>query len=432
VQWADWSADGNNLAVVRDFGGRNRLEFPIGKPLYETGGWIGHPRFSPAGDMIAFIDHPVQGDDRGTVAVIDLAGHKKNLSEEWYTIQGLAWSANGKEVWFTASKSGVDRTLYAATLDGKERMVLRLPGALMLFDIWKDGRVLLMRASWRRELVGVISGEPKQRDLSWLDYSYPAGLSGDGKTLLFDEEGGGGSLAYSKSGGLSYAVYVRKTDGSPAVLLGEGGALALSPDGKSVLSQTQDTPAQLRLLTTGAGEARDLTKDQMNHTWARWFPDGKRILFSGNEPGQGVRLYAYDLATGKSQPVTPEGVDGNSFFVSPDSQSIAGIGPDRKGYLYPVAGGEPRVIAGLNPGEQPITWTSDSKSLYIYQPGELPASVYRLDIETGKRTLWKQLLPSDPAGVETIGPILMTPDAQTCIFGYHRMLADLYLVEGLK
>src|SRR6202035_3225027 len=351
VQWADWSADGNNLAVVRDFGGRNRLEYPIGKPLYETGGWIGHPRFAPAGDMIAFIDHPVQGDDRGTVSVIDLAGHKKNLSEEWYTIQGLAWSPNGKEVWFTASKSGVDRTLYAATLDGKERMVLRLPGALMLFDIWKDGRVLLMRASWRRELVGVIAGEAKQRDLSWLDYSYPAGLSGDGKTLLFDEEGGGGSLAYSKSGGLSYAVYVRKTDGSPAVLLGEGGALALSPDGKSVLSQTQDTPAQLRLLTTGAGEARDLTKDQMNHTWARWFPDGKRILFSGNEPGQGVRLYAYDLATGKSQPVTPEGVDGNAFFVSPDSQSIAGIGPDRKGYLYPVAGGEARVIAGLNPGE---------------------------------------------------------------------------------
>jgi len=432
VQWADWSADGNNLAVVRDFGGRNRLEYPIGKPLYETGGWIGHPRFSPAGDMIAFIDHPVQGDDRGTVSVIDLAGHKKNLSEEWYTIQGLAWSANGKEVWFTASKSGVDRTLYAATLDGKERMVLRLPGALMLFDIWKDGRVLLMRASWRRELVGVIAGEAKQRDLSWLDYSYPAGLSGDGKTLLFDEEGGGGSLAYSKSGGLSYAVYVRKTDGSPAVLLGEGGALALSPDGKSVLSQTQDTPAQLRLLTTGAGEARDLTKDNMNHTWARWFPDGKRVLFSGNEPGQGVRLYAYDLATGKSQPVTPEGVDGNAFFVSPDSQFIAGIGPDRKGYLYPVAGGEPRVIPGLNPGEQPITWTSDSKSLYIYQPGELPASVYRLDIQTGKRTLWKQLLPSDPAGVETIGPILMTPDAQTCIFGYHRMLADLYLVEGLK
>jgi serine/threonine protein kinase/Tol biopolymer transport system component len=432
VQWADWSADGNSLAVVRDFGGRNRLEFPVGKPLYETGGWIGHPRVSPKGDLIAFIDHPVQGDDRGTLSVVDLSGHKKDLSDEWYTIQGLAWSPSGKEVWFTASKSGVDRTLYAVSLDGKERMVLRLPGALMLFDIWKDGRVLMMRASWRRELVGMIAGEVKQRDLSWLDYSYPASLSPDGKTLLFDEEGGGGSLAYSKSGGLSYAVYVRKTDGSPAVLLGEGGALALSPDGKSVISQTQDSPSQLRLLTTGAGEARDLTKDNVNHTWARWFPDGKRILFSGNEPGQGVRLYVYDVASNKSQPITPEGVDGNAFVVSPDSQWIAGIGPDRKGYLYPVGGGEPRVIPGLNPGEQPITYSADGRSLYIYQPGELPASVNRLDIDNGKRTLWRQLLPSDPAGVETIGPILMTPDAQTCIFGYHRMLADLYLVEGLK
>jgi len=432
VQWADWSADGTNLVVVRDFGGRNRLEYPIGKPLYETGGWIGHPRFSPKGNLIAFIDHPVQGDDSGSLAVIDLNGNKKTLSGEWFTIQGLAWSPDGNEIWFTASKSGVDRTLYATTLDGKERMVLRLPGAVMIFDIFKDGRVLLMRASWRRELVGVVEGEARQRDLSWLDYTYPADVSADGKTLLFDEEGGGGSLDYSKSGGLSYAVYMRNTDGSPAVLLGEGGAVSLSPDGKWVVAQTQASPAQLRLLTTGAGEAKDLTKDNINHSWAHWFPDGKRVLFSGNEPGKGVKLYVLDVASGKSQPITSEGVSGTAFVISPDSQSVAAIGPDEKGYLYPVAGGDPRPIAGLNPGEQPITFSADGRSLYVYQPGELPAKVDRLDLQTGKRTLWKELIPSDPAGVETIGPILMTPDAKTCVFGYHRMLADLYLVEGLK
>jgi serine/threonine protein kinase/Tol biopolymer transport system component len=432
VQWADWSADGTALAVVRDFGGRNRLEYPIGKSLYETGGWIGHPRVSPKGDLIAFIDHPVQGDDSGSLAIVDPAGHKKTLSGEWFTIQGVAWSPNGKEVWFTASKSGVDRTLYAITLGGKERMVLRLPGAVMIFDIFKDGRVLLMRASWRRELIGMTTDDAKQHDLSWLDYTYPADISGDGKTLLFDEEGGGGSLDYSKSGGLSYAVYIRKTDGSPAVLLGEGGAVSLSPDGKSVIAQTQDSPSQLRLLTTGAGEARELTKDNINHSWARWFPDGKRILFAGNEPGKGVRLYVYDPASGKNSPITAEGVSGTAFVISPDSEIVAGIGPDQKGYLYPVAGGEPRVIPGLNPGEQPLTFSTDGGSLYIYQPGELPARVDRLDVRTGQRTLWKQLMPSDPAGVETIGPILMTPDAKTCVFGYHRMLADLYLVEGLK
>jgi len=432
VQWADWSADGTNLVVVRDFGGRNRLEYPVGKPLYETGGWIGHPRFSPKGNLIAFIDHPVQGDDSGSLAVIDLAGNKKTLSGEWFTIQGLAWSPDGNEIWFTASKSGVDRTLYATTLDGKERMVLRLPGAVMIFDIFKDGRVLLMRASWRRELVGITADDAKQRDLSWLDYTYPADVSADGKTLLFDEEGGGGSLDYSKSGGLSYAVYVRKTDGSPAVLLGEGGAVSLSPDGKWVVAQTQASPSQLRLLTTGAGEAKELTHDNINHSWAHWFPDGKRILFSGNEPGKGVKLYVMDSASGKSEPITAEGVNGTAFVISPDSQWVAGIGPDEKGYLYPTAGGDPRPIPGLNAGEQPITFSTDSHSLYVYQPGELPARVDRLDLQTGKRALWKELIPSDPAGVETIGPILMTPDTKTCVFGYHRMLADLYLVEGLK
>ncbi len=432
VQWADWSADGTSLAVVRDMGGRNRLEFPIGKPLYETGGWIGHPRVSPKGDLIAFIDHPVQGDDSGSLAVVDLAGKMKTLSGQWFTIQGVAWSPDGKEIWFTASKSGVDRTLYAVTLDGKERMVLRLPGAVMIFDIFKDGRVLLMRASWRRELVGITPDDSKQHDLSWLDYTYPADLSPDGKTLLFDEEGGGGSLDYSKSGGLSYAVYIRKTDGSPAVLLGEGGAVALSPDGKSVIAQTQDSPSQLRLLTTGAGEAKELTKDNINHSWSHWFPDGKRILFTGNEPGKGVRFYVRDIASGKTDAISPEGVSGTSFVISPDSQWVAGIGPDQKGYLYPVGGGDPRPLAGLNPGEQPVTFSTDGASLYIYQPGELPARVIRLDVRTGQRTLWKELMPTDPAGVETIGPILMTPDAKTCVFGYHRMLADLYLVEGLK
>ncbi len=432
VQWADWSPDGSNFAVVRDFGGRNRLEYPIGKPLYQTGGWIGHPRVSPKGDLVAFADHPLQGDDSGALSVVDLNGNRKVISEQWFTIQGLAWSTDGKEIWFTASKSGTDRTLYATTLDGKMRTIARLPGALMLFDIAKDGRVLLVRASWRRELIG-FGADGKQRELSWLDYTYPGELSADGKTLLFDEEGGGGSLAYSKSGGYTYGVYIRKTDGSPAVLLGEGSSLALSPDGKWAITQTPGAaPAQLRLLPTGAGEAKDLTSDSINHNWAHWFSDGKRILFSGDEKDKGEKLYVYEMDSGKSRAISPEGVNGNSFSISPDSQFVAAIGPDQRGYLYPINGGDARLIPGVNQGEQPITWSTDGKSLYVYQPGELPARVFRVEVQSGKRTLWKELMPSDPAGVENIGPILMTADAQTCVFGYHRMLADLYLVEGMK
>jgi Tol biopolymer transport system component/predicted Ser/Thr protein kinase len=432
VQWADWSPDGFNLAIVRDSGGKNRLEYPSGKVLYESGGWIGHPRISPKGDTIAFVDHPIPGDDGGSIAIVDTSGKKTTLSGPWYTVQGVAWSPDGKEVWFTASKSGNDRILYAVGLSGNLRLVDRTPGALMLYDIWADGRVLLARVSWRRELMMIKDGTAKQADLSWFDYSFPGDLSDDGKTLLFDEEGSGSGLAYSKSSGLTYAVFVRQTDGSSAVLLGEGAAVALSPDQKWVVAQPQGSPAQLRLLATGAGDSKPLTNDSINHTWAHFFPDGKRLLFSGDEAGHGTRLYVMDIDSGTSKPITAEGVDATSFVISPDSKSVATTDADRNGFLYPVAGGTPKPIPGFHNGERAITFSSDGNSIYLYHPGELPARVFRLDLRTGQRTLWKELMPSDPAGVETIGPILMTPDAKTCVYGYQRTLSDLYLVDGLK
>jgi predicted Ser/Thr protein kinase len=432
VQWADWTPDGFNVAVVRDFGGFNRLEYPQGKVLYQTAGWIGHPRLSPKGERIGFIEHPIQGDDGGSVAVVDLAGNRKNLSGPWYTVQGLAWSPDGKEIWFTASKSGNDRILYAVDLDGRQRLVARTPGALMLYDIWKDGRVLLARVSWRREMIQVSTTGAKEQDISWFDYSFPAELSPDGKMLLFDEEGSGSGLAYSKSSGLTYAVFARKTEGSSAVLLGEGSAIGLSPDLKWAVTQPQGSPAQLRLLPTGAGEPRMLTNDAINHTWAHWMPDGKRIVFSGNEPEKGARLFLMDIDSGKFKPISPEGVAATAFAISPNADNVLGIGPDQKGYLYPIGGGDPQPVKGFNAGELPITFSSDGGSLYLYQPGELPARVFRLDLRTGERKLWRQLMPADPAGVETIGPILLTPDARMCVYGYQRTLSDLYLVEGLK
>jgi len=432
VEWADWSPDGNNLAVVRNVDGRDRLEFPIGKVLYQTsGGWISYPRVSPKGDYVAFMDHPNQGDDGGSVAVVDLSGKKRKLTRDWYGTQGLAWSPAG-EVWFTASELGVDHYLSAVTVEGKERLVTRIPGTLLVFDIWRDGRVLLARAGRRRELMALYAGEVKERDLSWLDYSYPADISADGKTVLFDEEGVGGGVQYGNAKELTYEVYIRDTDGSPAIRLGEGGANALSPDKKWVIVQTPGAPEQLRLLPTGAGETQPLTSDTINHQWARWFPDGKRLAFSGNEPEHGVRLYVQDVSAGKPKAISPEGVDATAFAVSPDGQMVVGIGPDQKGYLYPSAGGDPRIVNGMDAGDIPINWNQDSRSIYFYRTGEVPAKVYQLDLATGKKTLWKQIVPVDSTGVSTIGPIMVTPDGKTYVYGFHRTLADLYLVEGLK
>jgi Tol biopolymer transport system component len=424
VQWADWSPDGNALAVVRDVGGQSRLEFPVDRVLYQTGGWISDPRVSPAGNWVAFIDHPLAGDDAGSVTLVDLAGNKRTLSSEFYTAQGLVWSPDGKELWFTATVTGIDRVLYAVDLSGHQRLVARVPGDLRLLDVGHDGRVLLARDNTRRGLIGLAAGDTSERDLSWLDWSYPSDLSPDGKTLLFREEGEGG--------GLRYTGYLRQTDGSPAVRLAEGRAFALSSDGRWVLSTTSDAVGKLVVLPTRAGEPQTLSGKPMNYVGARWFPDGKHFLFSGNEPGHGVRLYVQDLAGGKPLAISPEGTYGLAYLISPDGKEVAAVGPDQKGYLYPVGGGDPRPIPSLGAGELPVAWSSDGHSIFVYRSAELPAKVDLIELSSGRRTHWKELRPSDPAGVEFIGPILMTADARTYVYGYRRLLSDLYVVEGLK
>jgi len=433
VEWADWGPDSTNFAVIRNVNGRDRLEYPIGKVLYETtGGWISYPRVSPDGKYVAFFDHQNQGDDAGALAVVDTSGNKKTLTRQWYGTEGLAWTPDGSEIWITASELGLFHYISAVTLSKEQRLVTRVPGSLVIFDIGKDGHVLLAREDRRREAMGLAPGSSKERDLSWLDYSYPADLSADGMTLLFDEEGIGGGVRYGDVADLTYAVYIRDTDGSPAVRLGEGGAAALSPDKKWVIIYTPTSPAQLRLLPTGAGETKSLTNDAIAHQYARWCPDGKHFVFSGNEQGKGVRFFLQDTSGSPPKPFSPEGVDALNFAVSPDGQTVAGVGPDRKGYLYSVSGGDPKVVTGMEAGDLPVNFSSDGHSVYLYHTGEIPAKVYKIELGSGKKSVWKEIAPLDPTGISTIAPVLMTPDGKSYVYGFHRTVGDLYLVEGLK
>ncbi len=423
VEWADWSPDGNSLAIVRQEQGRHSLEFPPGKVLYQADGWIGHLRISPKGDNIAFIDHPELGDDGGAVAVVDLAGKKTTLSTGWDSIQGIAWSPAGDEIWFTATRTGGDRSLYAVNLSSAVRLLARVPGELTLLDVDRVGNVLLTRGNDRAGMVGLAPGDAKERDLSWLDWSSPGDLSADGRTVLFSETGEGG--------GPKYAVYLRKTDGSPAIRLSDGFGTGLSPDGKWALARPNITSPPLFQLPTGVGEAKPLTHDSLNHLWARWLPDGKQIVFSGNEAGHGVRLYVETPEEAKPRPITPEGVS-PFFVISTKGDLAASVGPDHKIYLYPVTGGEPVPVSGTTGDEAPTGWSADGRSLYVFRFGEIPARLFELELSTGKRKLWKQLEPADAAGIDTIRGITITPDAKAYIYGYIRTLSDLYVVEGLK
>jgi len=423
VEWADWSPDGNSLAVVHEVNGRKRLEFPLGKVMYEADGWIGNLRISPKGDMVAFIDHPQPRDDGGSVVVIDSSGKKQTLSDGWDSIQGVAWSPKGDEIWFSATRTGGDRSLYAVDLSGKVRLLARVPGELTLLDVGREGTVLLTRGNDRAGMIGLAPGETKERDLSWMDWSVPGSLSQDGRMILFQEAGEGG--------GPRYAVYIRKTDGSPAIRLGEGSGMSLSPDGKWALARQNTNPAPLTLLPTGVGETKAVKDDGLNHNGAAWLPDGDRIVFSGIEAGHGTRLYVESLSDGKPKAISGEGV-GASPILSPKGDLVADLGPDRKIYLYPVAGGEPRLLPGIEPSEVPTGWSEDGREVFVILRGEIPARVFRVDIATGKRTLWKSLEPADSAGIDTIGRVNLSLDTKSYVYSYVRTLSDLYMVEGLK
>jgi Tol biopolymer transport system component len=257
-----------------------------------------------------------------------------------------------------------------------------------------------------------------------MDWSAPKDLSDDGKTLLFSESGEGG--------GENYTVYVRETDGSPAIRLGEGIGYALSPDKKWVVSGLPKPPVQLSVIPTGAGESRALTRDNINHVWVRWFPDGKRILSSGDEPGKGVRVYVQDLNGGQARPISGEGVSASLFAISPDGRQVAIVAADQKSVLLPVEGGESRPIAGMEVGDAPISWAADGRSLFVYHLGDVPAHVYKLDVATGHKQPWKQLIPPDVSGVTDVSAIFITPDGNNYVYEYGRTLSDLYLVNDVK
>lgn len=430
VQDADWDYAGKNLAIVHWAGRRCNLEFPIGTVLYGvTGGhWLSDVRVSPRGDSLAFLEHPLEGDDAGVVEVIDLTGHKKVMTPFWSSVRGVVWDPSADSLWFSASEAQGEResprAVYRLALSGGLQRVLSESSDLTLHDVSREHGLLLSRDVERYEILANVSGVV--RDLSWLDFSRADDLSADGRSVLLTVEG--------EAAGKNYEVYLRTTDGSPPIKLGEGYGSAISPDGRSVLAiapfgNGADAVPQLVSLPIGKGTKKFLTRDAIAHYGGAWFRDASQIVFVGSKPDHDVQTWVQDLNGGAPQPITPEGIAGTR--PSPDGKFLCTVDEDGTIWIYPIGGNKGTRLKGGEKGELPVGWSENGQQLYVARSDYLPVKVYRVDRVTGRRELLRELAPPDPAGViPDISSVYATPKGDTFVYSYFRLQSDLYMATS--
>jgi hypothetical protein len=430
VTSADWSQDGRDLAVIHIVDGRSRLEYPIGKVLYQSNGSLVSLRYSPKGDLLAFVEYSSRESVEGTVCVIDGKGHRRALTPKWRGLWNLAWTPEGDGVIFSGAPSGQRRWLNLVKLSGEVRALVRPPGNTLIYDASREGRILVGAGYARGEIVEPADADIAGQKISWFDWSEPVDLSADGRSLLFREYGEGVDG--------KYVTFLRRLDGSDPSRLGDGRALALSSDQRWALVSIDDPDRHLRLLPTGVGQPRDLPGGGIGvYHWAFFLPDARRIAIAGEEKDRPPRSYIQDVDGGLPRPFGEEGL--RISVVSPDGKQVAGTTLDGRAlrFLIEGNGSDPKPIPGVEPGEFLVQWGVDGKTLYVRGIDENPLTLYRVDLDTGKRALWKQLHPAEEAGLLHFGAgpksgVRITPDGRKLVYGYWTRQMDLYLADGLQ
>ena len=413
---AAFGPDGELAAVVREKRGSAVLEFPPGTERLSTQGMLIGPRLSPRGDRLALAVAPQRGHEWGEIVVLDREDGEVRLGCE--AGRGLAWSSSAEELWFVSKED--ERRIDAVDLAGDMRTVASFPTRVFLFDVDPAGRVLLSTEQRRYEMAGRRpAGE--ERDLTWLAWSVPFDITADGASILFNEY----------TGGEMCRVALRGFDAAPPVVLSQNDwGIGLSPDGAWAVSVPPWNPLEPVLISTETMERRTLAIQGLESAaMARWLPRSDAILVSGNAPGESDRIFRVGLSGERPVPVTPEGISFGFFAVSPDGASVAALRTEGGVAIYPLDRGEATMLAVDG---QPIRWSDDGRQLYTASIGDVPATVHRVDVAQGTAEVFATLMPRDTAGVEMVGPIAITPDGETCAYGYLRRLSTLQIVEGLR
>ncbi len=424
---ADISSDGKQFAVVRSPDGPQQLEYPIGKVQFKTDGYISDVRISPDGKSVAFMEHPLFGDDRGYVSVVDGSGNVKRLTGEASGEEGLAWTRDGREIWYsgTGQDTTGDRMVFAVSLDGKQREIFEVPDDAVVWDIAADGRLLFSHEKMTIAQMVASPASGPERDVSATGWAIAGSLSADGKKIAFSEVG--------PSSPSDYAALFLRLDETPAIQIGEGFVMGLSPDGKNAVVLVPSQPTKIRILPTGAGEARTFDVAPVHVDWyfVSWLPGATEFVFLGHEGADTPRAYRVAMAGGPARPLT--NIPGAHFWnrISPDGKLVIegpGVGSNwnLKWQIIDVATSQARPAALLQ-GDEPLEWEQDGKHVFVAHEGDNEATIFRVDVFSGQREVWKQIRPGDPAGLLGVSRFSVTPSGNAYTYNTNHILSSLYI-----
>lgn len=418
---ADWMPDGVTMALARVVEGKDVVEFPAGTQAYISMGWISNLRVSPDGGAVAFWEHPRQANAAGRLMLLERDGARRRLTDVYGSAHGLAWSPDGRQIWFTAGEYVGDRRLYVISARGGKPVLTRqFAQSMALKDIAADGTLLLVSGRRRFSIRAHRTGTSEEQDLSLFDGAWARSISQDGKLLAFDQMG--------QAGGQRNSIYVRDLDSGHAVRIGEGSALAISPDKQWVVAHEPGAGSTPFLLPTGVGKRRELGAIGSSSVyWAAWHPDGKHILFAAGGGEEAKQLYWKDLESGAATAINT-GIARRPGALSHDGRSLAAIKHDGRLVVISVPDGKERTVAR---GEQLaiMGWSADDQSLFVHDAGSAPISIQKLDVQTGRFQPWQHLNPTDASDLVSVDPVLVSADGSTIVYNQMELPSDLFLAQ---
>jgi serine/threonine protein kinase/Tol biopolymer transport system component len=422
VYEADITRDGKDFAVVRRERGKQRLEYPIGKVLFETSGWITDVRISPDQTKVAFIEHPMLPDDFGTIAMADKQGSLRRVTPSYATARSMCWAPDGKEIWYTASVEGEDPGMYAVTLGGKIRTVVRSPTELVIEDISASGRVLLESVRFQIEMGVKHGSDERARDFaSSVDMG---SMSPDGQWIVYN--------LYS---GNDYQSYVRKIDSESPVKLGDGYGAGITADASMVAAAQRAQPHKLYLYPTGIGEQKIIDIGDLSAAFGTFendltfSRDGRWAVFSAYDKQGEVRDYLLDMHDGKIRPITPVGTRAGK--LSPDGTRVVTLDIAAQKYaLVDVSSGKMSDVPGLDKEDEVLGWNADSAMLNVWNQ-QLPARVSQVDVTSGKRQFIQTVEPLAMLG-SMYARMVTSADGKTVAYRVRRGLYAIYIADGLR